>query len=171
MLVQVSLLSKALGAPSLIALERPFSSMHSQVVEEVVPFPEEHSAIFMVTFQDFDISLSPRVLILKHPEHSSLWNVLINLDRAEIEFISVLYMNFSAFWYFLSYFIISDILLADLLSVIMAELLLVHKAKLAVSPYITILKLIQVLVSGPNLFLNEVVYLLSFACLGLLIQR
>jgi hypothetical protein len=51
MLVQVGFLGKALVAAVLLALERALTGVDSQVVEEVVPFSEEHVAAAVVTFQ------------------------------------------------------------------------------------------------------------------------
>ena len=50
------------------------------MIKKVVPLSEKHSAIHMLTLQDFDEALGIRVLILVDLELTSTWNGFVNFE-------------------------------------------------------------------------------------------
>ena len=66
MLMQISLLGKRLMASRHRANVRPLARVHSKVVKEVVPLSKDEVTFFEVTFQDFDLSVSLRILKLEN---------------------------------------------------------------------------------------------------------
>ena len=90
MLSQIGLLSEALIASWLIADERSLSSVHPQVIEEVMPLPEEHSAVGVVALQYFDLAHRPRVFVSKNPEGARRGYCLIDPDVGKVKVGSVL---------------------------------------------------------------------------------
>ena len=70
-LIQITFLSKCQFAVLLNSVwARVWSliCMNTQVVIKVVPFPEVHGAVWVVTLQDFKISLCLWVLEFEYPE-------------------------------------------------------------------------------------------------------
>ena len=55
----------------------PFFGVNSQVVIEVMPFPEIHWAVREIAFQNFEISLSFWVLELEYPKLLGGWNMRV----------------------------------------------------------------------------------------------
>ena len=55
------------------------------MIKKVVPLSEKHSAIHMLTLQDFDEALGIRVLILVDLELTSTWNGFVNFEWLCIE--------------------------------------------------------------------------------------
>ena len=66
MLSQIGLLSEALIASWLIADERSLSSVHPQVIEEVMPLPEEHFASCLVALENLDLAHGAGIFVLEH---------------------------------------------------------------------------------------------------------
>lgn len=84
-LVQVRLLGEGVGTVSHGALVRAFVCVDSKMVEEVVPLAEVLSALLMVALQDLDEPLGLRVLERKNPELLRVRDVLLDLNRVEVE--------------------------------------------------------------------------------------
>lgn len=64
------------------------------MIEEIVPFSETLSTIFVVAFEYLDIPLGFRILKGEDSELLSLRDVLLYLDRFEVESSPSLHMNF-----------------------------------------------------------------------------
>jgi hypothetical protein len=73
-LIQIGFLSEALVASRLSTVKRPFSSVDSEMVEKVMPFPEKHLAAIVVALKKLDISLSTRIFVFVYAELSGLWD-------------------------------------------------------------------------------------------------
>jgi hypothetical protein len=80
MLVQVGFLGEALVTAVLLAPERALTGVDSQVVEEVMPFSEEHVAAAVVTFQKLHISLGPWIFVFINTKLSGVRYLFINFD-------------------------------------------------------------------------------------------
>ena len=80
MLVQICLLGEALVAAWLRANEWSFLSVHSEMIEEVMPLAEKHLAVVKIALQYFHLSLGSWILILQNPEFSRRWDLLFYLD-------------------------------------------------------------------------------------------
>lgn len=81
-LVQIALLSEgkfAILLNSVWARVRSLVSVDSEMVIEVMPLSEVHWAVWEITLQDFEISLSLRVLELENPEHLGRWDMWVRL--------------------------------------------------------------------------------------------
>lgn len=61
---EIGFLGEALIASRLLTDERALPSMNSQMIEKVMPLAEEHPAVVIVTFQNFDLSHCTRIFIL-----------------------------------------------------------------------------------------------------------
>ena len=81
-LSQVGLLSEALITVNLLAYKGTLARMNSQVVEEVVPFAEEHVTVLVVALEDLNLAHRARILVLEDAEAASLGHGLVDLDRA-----------------------------------------------------------------------------------------
>ena len=68
MLIKICFLSKCLAAVWMFACERSFTSMYSQVIEEIMPFSENHFASLKVALKQLDKTVSLWVLVLKNSE-------------------------------------------------------------------------------------------------------
>lgn len=84
-LVQVGFLGETLVTSWFLANEWSFFGMDSEVVEEIVPLPEEHLASVKVAFKDFYLALSLRVFIFKHSELSGGGDLLLDPNLGEVE--------------------------------------------------------------------------------------
>ena len=93
MLVQVRLLSELLITTLVWAFEGSLLGMHSQVVEKIMPFSEEHIALREVALEYLHLTLSSWIFVLEHSESSCIRNLLFNLYLAEVEVVSRLHMN------------------------------------------------------------------------------
>lgn len=108
--VQVGLLGETLHAAGLLADEGPLLCVDAKMVEEVVPLAEEHCAPFVVTLEDFNVSLGAWVLVPKHSESSGGRYFFFNFDGAEIKVAAILHMDTSAVWNLAADFIFADLL-------------------------------------------------------------
>ena len=90
MLRQVGLLREALVAAVLCASEGALAGVYAEVVEEIMPFPEEHAARGVVALQNFDEAHRPRVFVLEDSELACRRHCLLNLDGAEVEVAALL---------------------------------------------------------------------------------
>ncbi len=93
MLVEVSTLGEAIPAVREVADVRSLIGVDAQVVEEVVPLAEPLVTTLVLTLEDFVEALGLGVLVGKDTEALCVWDVLLDLDRVEIEGISRLYGN------------------------------------------------------------------------------
>lgn len=143
--VQIGLLSKALGAAWFVAFKWSFSCVHAQMIEEVVPLPEEHLATLVIALQDFDVALCPRVFILEYSKLPCFWNIFIDFDCGEVKVVTHLNEYFGTFWYFVSDLFVSNVVLADFL----LEVRRIHKAEF---PLLSRLTLMLLLFSFGNFF-------------------
>lgn len=103
MLVQVGFLSETLVAAWLFAFERSFLCMGPEMVEEVVPLPEEHFTVALVvleavTLQYCHISLCPWIFVLIDSKLPGLWHILINFDSREVKVLSLLNLYYCSIW-------------------------------------------------------------------------
>jgi len=93
-LVQVCLLGEALSTAWERAHEGSFTSMDSQVVEEIMPLSKIHSTIIMIALQDLNEPLGPRVLVFEHSEFTCFGYSFFDLDLGEVEALPALDLNF-----------------------------------------------------------------------------
>lgn len=84
MLGQVGLLSEALVTAQDGALEGSLARVHPQVVKEVMPLSEVHSAACMVTLEKFYLAHRARIFVAKDAEHASLRHCLLYLDAGQV---------------------------------------------------------------------------------------
>jgi hypothetical protein len=68
MLVEICSLSKTEAATRDRTNIGSFIGMDAQMIEEVVPFAEMFAAVFMIAFEDLDVSLTLRVLEAEDPK-------------------------------------------------------------------------------------------------------
>ena len=102
MLVKICFLSKRLSTKGFRTQKWAFSRVHPQMIEKIMPFPEKHFTVAKVTFKQFDVSLRPRVLVLKNSKLSRWRNLLLNFDCVKVEIGTVLDLYFSSSWNFVS---------------------------------------------------------------------
>ena len=93
MLGQVRLLREALVASGLLAHKGSLPSVHSEVVEEVVPFPEKHLAVTLIALKNLDLAHGAGIFIPEHAEGAGRRHRLLDLNGAEIEVAAVLHMH------------------------------------------------------------------------------
>ena len=79
-LVQIRSLSEAEVAVRDRTDVGPFIRMDSQMIKEIVPFPEPFIASLMITFEDFNMSFRARILIGKDTKLFSVRNMLFDLN-------------------------------------------------------------------------------------------
>lgn len=91
-LVQISLLGERLVAIVIWTLKGSFTSMHSQMVEEIMPFSEKHMAASSIAFKDLHLSLGLRILIFEDSEVSGVRRLFINLYAIEVEVLAMDYL-------------------------------------------------------------------------------
>lgn len=89
MLVKVCLLSEGVSAICETAFVWSLLSVDSQMVEEVVPFPEHLSAIGVSAAEESNDSSSLWAFVLIDDEVLSAWDVLLDSDLVEIEILSM----------------------------------------------------------------------------------
>ncbi len=77
---EIRLLSETLVASSNLAHKRSFTCVNPKVIEKVMPLSEEHAAVVVITFKNFDLAHCARILISVNSEFSRVWHSLINLD-------------------------------------------------------------------------------------------
>lgn len=112
-LIQVGLLSKTLVAARLQALERPLAGVDPQVIEKVMPLPEEHVALFVVTLQNLYVPLRPWVFVLVNSELARRRNVFVDFYRAEVEVLAQLHEDLGAVRNFAPDLRVVNVVLAD----------------------------------------------------------
>ena len=112
--LEICLLRESLIAARLRADERALSSVHAQVVEEVVPLSENHAALFVVALQHHDLALRLRILVLEHAELARARNLLIYFDRAHIVVLAATHTNFDFLRYLLCHLCVTQISMHDL---------------------------------------------------------
>ena len=95
MLSQVSLLGETLVAAKLLTDEWPLTRMHSQVIKEVMPLAEKHSAILVVAFQNLDLAHRARIFVFKNAKSAGRRDCLLDFNRTEVKVTAVLDMNLS----------------------------------------------------------------------------
>ena len=111
MFIEVSLLSKWWIAGMIWTYKWSFSRMDPQVVEEIMPFSEEHIASLLIALQYLHESLRLRVFELENFEPSCHRHCLADSQTAHIVMRAVNYLNLCAFWnFFPNYFIFYRIL-------------------------------------------------------------
>ena len=72
------------------------------MIEKVVPLPEKHLAPTVVALQELHVSLRARIFVFENAELPSVRNLLVNLDRAEIEVLTHLYRYLGSLWNLIS---------------------------------------------------------------------
>lgn len=106
MLCQVCLLREALEAAGLRADKGTFACMHAKMIEEVVPFAEEHAALLVVAFENLDLTHRSWVLVLEHSEISRAWHSLVDFNRAKIVVLTIAHMNLGIIGHLLCHLVI-----------------------------------------------------------------
>jgi len=81
MLIQIRSLSETKVTSLYWTHVGPLVCMNAQMVEEIVPFAEVLSAVFMIAFQNLDESFALRIFEAEDPELFSRRDVLLNLHR------------------------------------------------------------------------------------------
>jgi len=81
MLVQIRSLSEAEVTIRNRTDVGPLIRMNSQMIKEIVPFPKPFIASLMITFENFDMSFRPRVLISKDTKLLCIRDMLFYLNR------------------------------------------------------------------------------------------
>ncbi len=79
MLIEIRLLGKCLGAAEFGAFEGPFFSMHTKMIEKIVPLAKEHSAVLVIASKDFDEALCLGILVFVYGKVLGLGYCLIDL--------------------------------------------------------------------------------------------
>jgi hypothetical protein len=98
MLVQVCLLSESVVALREIALVRSLLGVDSQMVEEVVPFPEHFGALTVgAAQQPYDSSGLCAFVLIDH-EVLGAWDVLLDTNLVKIKVLSMLNCNGVVVW-------------------------------------------------------------------------
>ena len=94
MLVEICLLSKSLGAPRVIALERPTTCMHPKVVTEVVPLTEKLRAALVFTCENLGKSFSLGVFVFVDFKFPRRWYLLVVIELGEVQVLTTFNVNF-----------------------------------------------------------------------------
>jgi hypothetical protein len=98
MLVQVRLLSESVVALWEIALIGSLLGVDSQMVEEVVPFPEHFGAVAVgAAQQPYDSSGLLAFVLIDH-EVLGAWDVLLDANLVKIKVLSMLHSNGLVIW-------------------------------------------------------------------------
>ena len=98
MFIQIAPLSKSFIATIYWTNERFFIGMNSEVIEQVVPFPEAFLAPRMITYQVLRPPNRRWVVMFKYSEIPCSWNLILSLQGGHVHILASLTCQVGVRW-------------------------------------------------------------------------